>query len=320
MYAVRPDMSRCVAALVVSYNTAETTLDCLAALGRSRDVTLRVLVYDNASRDGSADAIQAALPDAILVRGGENLGFGRASNVLSEMTDGCDVLLVNSDCIVGETTIADCVAFLDAQPGASAVACQLRNRDGSVQNSCRAFPSIWGEVSRVVLPYQFLRHMPGLGAYYMGGWSHNETRPVPQPSGAFLLVRGGAWGPGPLFDERFFMYYEDVDLCRRLWRHGPVWFYAGTTAVHLGEQSSSRVRPVMASALALSRHRYFEKWHGRVAALFVDTVGGLASTTRWLVWSTVGRVFRASDNGKRASAHRAAAGSAFSEARRRTRD
>lgn len=306
-------MSVSVAVLVVSYNTAETTLECLAAVSRSRGVAAASFVYDNASADGSADLVGAASPNVTLVRGRDNIGFGRANNVLCEMSQSPYVLLLNSDCIVEETTLADCVGFLHGRPDAAAVACQLRNPDGSIQASCRAFPSLGGELARILLPYQMLRHLPHLGAYYMGGWSHDEIRPVEQPSGAFILIRRGSWGPGKLFDERFFMYYEDVDLCRRLWRHGPVWFYPGAKAMHLGEQSSSRARAAMASALAVSRHRYFQKWHSARTARAVDVLGGAASAARWIGWSAARALPQVACGEERANAHWAATRSAFSQ-------
>lgn len=305
-----------VAVLVVSYETAATTLECLAALRHSVGVELRPLVYDNGSHDGSAVVIAECEPGVELVAGDSNVGFGRANNALYERTKEPFVLLLNSDCMVEPRTIADCLSFLKERPAASAVACQLRGVTGGVQRSCRAFPTILGEVARVLFPFQVLQHIPGLGAYYMGGWAHDCTRIVDQPAGAFLLMRRGAWGDGPPFDDRFFMYYEDVDLCRRLKSYGPVWFFAGARATHLGEHSSARVRSAMASALAVSRHQYFEKWHGAWAASLVSATGVLASLVRWLTWRIASLLRDHSQAEDRALAHWSAAESALRMVRR----
>jgi GT2 family glycosyltransferase len=235
-----------------------------------------VTLVDNASTDGSADAVEQRFPGVVVIRNSTNA-----------------------------------VGFLERKPAASAVASQLRRPNGSIQPSCRSFPSIGSEMLRMVLPFQLARHLPVIGGYYMGSWRHDDTRRVDQPAGAFLMIRRGAWGNEPLFDERFFMYFEDVDLCRRLWRHGPIWFLAETHAVHIGEHSSDRVRSAMAVALAASRYKYFEKWHGRRAARTVAAAATVASAARsafWTVNAAVGSDPTAVD---RALAHRRAARSSM---------
>lgn len=301
-----------VAVLIVSYNTHEATIACLDALRCSEGVPLEVIVADNDSTDGSAEAIGAHHPEVELIRCGGNLGFGRANNLAHSRSNAGFVLLLNSDCFVGRSTIASCRAFLEEHPDASAVACQLRRPDGTVQSSCRRFPSIAGELARMFLPFQLLRRTPGLGGYYMGGWGHDDTRMVDQPAGAFLLARAGSWGEGPLFDERFYMYYEDVDLCRRLWHTGPIWFLADAQAVHLGEHSTSRARVAMASAFAVSRYKYFYKWHGIGSARMVAVVGAIASACRGLAWTCARLLHIDSEAETRATAHWHAARSSLS--------
>jgi len=303
-----------VLALVVSYNTRDVTLRCVAALQASRGVRVRVVVADNGSQDGSAASIERCYPEVHVLRCGSNLGFGRANNHAFECEQGSFVLLVNADCFVQPDTIAACLAFLKRTSGASAVACQLRRVDGSIQPSCRRFPSLAGEVARISFPVQLLRRLPHLGSYFMAGWDHDTLRTVDQPAGAFLLIRNGAWGEGPLFDERFFMYFEDVDLCRRLWRRGPIWFLPTVHAVHIGEHSTAQVRVTMASALAESRYKYFAKWHGtRVArsVAIIDAVGGAVRACAWSLGAALGIGY---DAKTRAVAHRVGARSSLSKA------
>ncbi len=276
-----------VHAVVVSYNTRDATLRCLEALAASSDPALYVTVVDNASRDGSPDAIANQHPSVEVIRLTSNVGYGRAVNKAWAMRPTTYLLILNSDCFVMPETMGSCRMFLDTHPDVVAVACQLRAPDGEVQRSCRAFPTVGGELARVVLPHRLLARLPGVGHYYLGGWRHDSNRPVDQPAGAFLLVRGSAIDGLP-FDPRFFMYYEDVDLCRRLWHQGPIWYLASTFAVHLAEHSSSQARAPMAVALARSRFDYFEKWHGRRTARLVSMIGALASLLRASAWTIGG--------------------------------
>jgi N-acetylglucosaminyl-diphospho-decaprenol L-rhamnosyltransferase len=291
-----------VGVVVVSYNTRAATLRCLEALHRSTDVTLSIVLIDNGSDDGTAAAARAAYRDVNVIENATNAGFGAACNRGISATLTPYVLILNSDCFVRPDTIARSVAFLRAHLDSSAVACQLVSEDGARQPSCRRFPTIRSEFVRAVLPFQLLRRVPILGGYFLGGWDYNDTRTVDQPAGAYLLIRRGAWGDGPAFDERYFMYYEDVDLCRRLWAHGPIWFLADARAVHLAEHSSSRIRSEMAAALAVSRYRYFEKWSGEAAARVVSLIGTIGSLLRAIAWTAAAPLGR--DAGRsRAGAH-----------------
>lgn len=302
---------RSVSALVASFNTRDATLGCLAALENSRFPSLQVIVADNGSSDGTVEAISARYPGVALVEMGGNAGYGRANNRAFEFATGAYVLVLNSDCFVGPHTLDRSVAFLEAHPSASAVACQLRNPDGSIQPSCRRFPSLAAEVLRVILPYQLLRHLPYVGRYYMGGWSHDRTRTVEQPAGAFLLMRRNAWGAGPPFDERFFMYYEDVDLCRRLWHVGPIWFLSDVWATHIGEHSSRSLRTPMAAAVARSRHQYYRKWHGASAARIASMSAALASALRAFAWAGAALVSSSAERRSLVVAHWTAAKTSF---------
>jgi GT2 family glycosyltransferase len=273
-----------VAAHIVSYNTRDATLRCVRDLLESGGVDLEVIVVDNASSDGTAAALEREFPHVRVLASGYNLGYGRAMNLACEQSDAPYVLILNSDCFVSPDTVAGCLDVLIADPALSAVACQLRNEDGSVQRSCRRFPSLGAELARAIVPAQVLARLPGLGAHYLAGWNHDDSRAVDQPAGAYLLMHRGAWGEGPPFDDRFFMYYEDVDLCRRLWHTGPIWFTTSVSARHIGELSSAQARTAMAEALVLSRFQYYMKWHDARAARIASAIGAVASAARALGW------------------------------------
>lgn len=300
-----PRSSR-IAVLVVSYNTATTTLECVRRVLDYHAAGVDLVVVDNASTDRSVASLMHEFGSRIRVIANEtNVGFGRANNQAWALCRAEYVLLLNSDCFVNEETVAACSEFLDDNPEAAAVACQLRNADGTVQSSCRRFPSVWSEIIAALVPYQISRWIPYIGAHHMAGWNHTGTREVDQPAGAFLMLRNGAWGDGPLFDERFFMYYEDVDLCRRVaGEGGRIYFTDIATATHLREHSSRRALAQTSVALAESRYLYFRKWFGRREARVVAFAGAIKGVVAALANITVGPFVRGVGTAyRRATAH-----------------
>lgn len=243
-----------------------------------------VMVVDNHSVDSSATSLRNEFGSRItLIENSANVGFGAANNQGWRIRTSDFTLLLNADCFVHRDTISTCLEYLLSTSSIGAVACQLRNPDGSIQRSCRRFPSVRDEYLSALLPYALLSHVPWAGGYFMSEWNHQGSRLVEQPAGAFLLMRNEAWGTGPPFDERFFMYYEDVDLCRRIIERGNTILFTDTTAaIHLKEHSTGKVRAAMVPALVTSRYLYFDKWSGRKAARSVVAASLIRSGLRAL--------------------------------------
>jgi N-acetylglucosaminyl-diphospho-decaprenol L-rhamnosyltransferase len=230
-----------VSAVVVSYNSAGYLPDCLRSL-RSEGVT-SVVVVDNASADGSAAVVAADDPGVGVVQTGANLGFGTAANRGVAATAGEYVLIMNPDTVVEPGTVKALSDALDNDPGLAVVGPRIENLDGTLYPSVRRFPDLTVAFGHAFLGLVWPRN-PFTRRYRMLDWDHDRpSTDVDWVGGACILVRRTAFEMVGGFDEAYFMYVEDVDLCWRLgqagWRVG---YEPGGRVVHaLG--GSSRAMP-----------------------------------------------------------------------------
>jgi N-acetylglucosaminyl-diphospho-decaprenol L-rhamnosyltransferase len=211
-----------VSAVVVSYNSTADLPDCLRSL-RSEGVA-DVVVVDNDSSDGSVEVAHAVDPEAKVVQTGANLGFGTAANRGVAMATGDHLLILNPDTVVEPGTVKALSEALDRDPGLAAVGPRLENVDGSLYPSVRRFPDLMVAFGHAFLGLVWPRN-PATRRYRMLDWDHDQpSASVDWVSGACVLVRRSAFDMVGGFDEEYFMYVEDVDLCWRLgqagWRIG----------------------------------------------------------------------------------------------------
>jgi N-acetylglucosaminyl-diphospho-decaprenol L-rhamnosyltransferase len=204
--------------LIVTYNSLPFVLDCLAFVdAASRDHRVEILVADNASADGSAAAVRTEWPTATVVDMGSNTGFARANNRLLSIARGRYSILLNGDAFADPGALDLLVDFLDDHPSAGIVAPRLLNADGTDQRTARSFPSpaaaIWGRRS----PLTRLLPSNPWSRRYLGPTTATAAGPyvVDWVSGACLMIRTDVARRLQGLDERFFMHFEDADLCKR---------------------------------------------------------------------------------------------------------
>jgi len=262
----QPTLSICI----VNWNTRDFLRDCLRSIGETAaDLDPEVIVVDNASGDDSAEMVGSEFPEVQLVANEDNAGYARGNNQALERATGHFKLLLNPDIVVPEGALQGLLAAAERHPQAGGIAPKLVRPDGSLQLSCRVFPN-----PRVVL-YETLRlsrlfpRSRRFGTYRMGWWGYDEERPVDQPAASALLLRSAALEEVGLFDEGFPIFFNDVDLCRRLWDAGwEVWFTPNTSMIHYGGASTRQVRPEMVAESHRGLLRYYEKhYRGRVNPL-----------------------------------------------------
>jgi len=230
-----------VSAVAVSFNSRDCLPDCVRSL-RSEGVT-DIVVVDNASSDGSVEAVLASDPDVTVVTTGANLGFGSGVNRGVEASTGDHLLILNPDTVVEPGTVKALAGALDRDPGMAAVGPRIENVDGTLYPSVRSFPNLAVAAGHAFLGLLWPRN-PFSRRYRMLDWDHGHSAPaVDWVSGACMLVRRSAFEAVGGFDESYFMYVEDVDLCWRLGRAGWRIGYepAGRVVHALG--GSSRLMP-----------------------------------------------------------------------------
>jgi N-acetylglucosaminyl-diphospho-decaprenol L-rhamnosyltransferase len=258
---------------VVSYRTPALLRACLTALEGQRDqVDLDVTVVDNASGDGSAELVAAEFGWVRLIRNERNVGFGAAHNQALRDLRGRYGLVLNSDATPRPGALQTLVDFMDAQPAVAVAGPRLRYPDGSVQPSRRRFPTL---ATLFLESTQLQRVAPSntvLDRFYVVDRSDDEPQDVDWLVGACLCVRAAAIAEVGLFDERFFLYSEEMDWCRRFraagWR---IAYVPEAEVMHL-EGGSTRLDLAARDRLfQTSKLQYAAKWHGRWAALALRT-------------------------------------------------
>jgi N-acetylglucosaminyl-diphospho-decaprenol L-rhamnosyltransferase len=259
-----------VSVVVVSFNTTADLLSCAASLEHGVTIPYELIVVDNASTDGSAAALQSAQPTAQIVRNAENVGFGRACNQGIRLSRGPYVLLLNSDAEVKPGAVETLAGVLDAQPGVGAVGPRTLNDDGTLQVSFGPDLTLWGEWRQRRLVEGVRRRDPGT-LRRLAAAASREHEPA-WLSGSCLLARRSALESVSLFDETFFLYEEDADLCRRLRKAGwRIVFKPSAEVVHrLGRSTASDPRRARIE-YQRSHLRYYRKHNGALQTLALRT-------------------------------------------------
>ena len=250
-----------VAAVVVNYNARDHLLECVRSL--RGDGVAGVVVVDNDSKDGSGPALAAEDPAAVFQPTGANLGFGRASNLGVAMTTAPYVLILNPDAIVHPGAVPALSAALDADDGLAVVGPRVDNPDGTLYPSARRFPDLavaagHAFVGLVRPANRFTRN------YRMLDVDRSRPGPVDWVSGTCMLVRRSAFESVGGFDEAYFMYVEDVDLCWRLWKAG--W--------RVGYEPAARVTHAVGASSELAPYRMIAAHHRSLLRFATKTTTG----------------------------------------------
>jgi N-acetylglucosaminyl-diphospho-decaprenol L-rhamnosyltransferase len=232
--------SKAVSVLIVSYNTSALTVACIeSVLAQSGAGLCQIIVVDNNSTDGSADAIAVRFPDILLIRSAENLGFARANNLAAQHAI-CDLLLLlNPDTVVLEDAIEKLVSFARQNSQARIWGGRTIFADGSLNPyTCWRFMSLWSLATQASGLTSLFGNTDLFNREGYGGWARDYVRDVELVVGCFLLIERALWTELGGFDPRFFMYAEEADLCFRSYAAGAQpRFTPDATIIHYGGAS-----------------------------------------------------------------------------------
>lgn len=262
--------------IIVSYNTKKLTLDCLISVIKStRGIDYEIIILDNGSTDGSLSAIRNSKLEIRssklkLIENKENLGFGRANNQGMKLAKGKYILLLNSDTLINDGVLGGMVEWMDKNPKVGIASCSLVNKDGSIQGTGGYFPTLlrvfsWMTIQDFPFVDSFIRpfHPIHRKSFSKGEDFYRENRELDWITGAFLMMRREIFEQTRGFDEDFFMYTEEVDLCYRAKKLGwkvfslPKWgitHYGGASGV-----SWSYVIPEY-QGVKLFYRKHYPKW------------------------------------------------------------
>lgn len=268
-----------VTIVIVSYNTCALLRSCLRSIALTvTGIPHEIIVVDNASADDSAHMVATEFPQVSLVKNSRNLGFARANNLAIGTARGRYLLFLNSDALLKENALSELMLFMDRHPRAAAVGPRILNADGSVQSKGFTFPSITASLldlfrvttwaSNQTLQRVFPRHF----------WDAGGSRSVDWISGCCMLLRRSALEALGSFHEDFFMYYEDLEWCRRAWRGGwEVWYCAAPEVVH---NNLSSPFPERIGQIRVAARTYYRMTNGRMRGVVISALRVMFYATR----------------------------------------
>lgn len=266
--------------LIVNWNSGDYLLRCLAELyAHPPTARFDVVVVDNASSDGSVARVSAAFPQVVCLASEVNLGFARANNRAAALAQGRYLLLLNPDTLVAAGTIDYLLHYLEAHPHVGAVGPRLLNADGTLQLSVERLPSLFREWWRL---FHLDRFYPL--SHYRPARGELVTRRAEVINGACLLLRRDDVPPPGLFDEAYFVYSEETDLCDRLREAGRELHWVPAVAVtHYGGRSTQQAADAMFLELYRNKILFFRKRRGTLTASLYKLLLLAAAGSRYLL-------------------------------------
>lgn len=267
-----------ISIIIVNWNTRELLVDCIESIYASPpEGKFDIWVVDNFSSDGSPAMIRDSYPDVKFIENDENVGFAKANNQALRKSQGDYVLLLNPDTVVKANAISELIHFLDNNPDAGIAGARLINPDGTLQISAFPFPTLIREFWRMF----HLDSVVCLSNYPMTKWNKDQAREVDTLLGACMLIRREAINQFGLFDEDYFIYSEEVDLCTRLkeagWR---LYWVPGAVVIHYGGISTQQVSEEMFLRLYEGKILYFRKHHSNLSVFVYKLILIAATITR----------------------------------------
>jgi GT2 family glycosyltransferase len=262
-----PESSMRLSVVIVSWNVRRDVSACLRSLQEHpARAESEIIVVDNASTDGTVESLRQSFPHVTVVANRENRGFAAANNQALAVAQGRHVLFLNPDTVVHPHALDTLVEFLDGHDDVGACSPQLRNEDGTIQPSLRRFPTFPGILHQSTIFRHTRLFCRQYDHYMMKDFDGRTQVDVDICMGAALMVRRSALDRIGTMDERFFMYYEEADLCYRLKQAGwRIVFVPDAVITHLGGQSSSQVPVAMRLMMLTSLLQYFRKHRGPLA-------------------------------------------------------
>lgn len=247
--------------VIVSWNTRELVRQCLHSLEEtlSSSLSVEVFVVDNCSSDDSVEIIAREFPWVDLISSSTNLGFAGGNNQALVLCHGRYVLLLNPDTVVKPGALEILVRFMDEHADAGAASSMLLNPDGTLQHSCYPAPTLRRELWRLL----HLDWLYPYGSYPMPKWDRDTSRQIDIAQGACLIIRHQVLDQVGLFDEKYFMYSEEMDLCLRILQaRWNIYWVPSAEVIHYGGQSTEQVATVMFVQLFRSKVIFFRKHYG----------------------------------------------------------
>ncbi len=249
--------------IIVSYNSLNYLRDCLDSINNNKpSASFEITVVDNASSDGTVKAMRKDYPYLKLIENTRNKGFAAANNMAIKSSSSEYILLINSDCQVYANSIDRLLEFADANDDAGIAGPRIINNDGSLQFSCRKFPSFFDAGMHSLLT-NIAPDNPFSRRYKLADINRDEISKVDWVSGSCMLIRRAALNDTGLMDEKYFMYVEDTDLCYQMWKKGwKVYYFPESEILHHigGSTKNNALSGAVTSSIRMQKSVLYFFW------------------------------------------------------------
>jgi GT2 family glycosyltransferase len=260
--SLRPNESKnmYLSIVIVSWNAKDYLRKCLSSIYSQKfQKNFETIVIDNFSNDNSAEIVEKEFPQVVVIRAKENLGFAKANNIGIQISRSHYIALINSDVELLDGCLEKICNYMDENQTVGIAGPRVLNTDFSVQASCRRLPSLWRNLCGALFLNKLFKNFLFFSGEQMGYFDYDSTCRVEVLSGCFWVVRRKAIEQVGYLDERFFIYSEDIDWCKRfLASKWYVVFFSEATAVHHSSASSIN-EPIRFSVEQVKAR--FQYWH-----------------------------------------------------------
>jgi len=250
--------------IIVSWKVRDLLKKCLESIRSAQgDLSLEIFVVDNDSQDSTVEMVKNEFPNVKLIINDKNLGFAKANNLALRQSRGEYVLLLNPDTELNSEALGHSLEFMRHNSDCGILGAKMFYPDGSLQPSVRRFPTIWPIILMLLKLPKIFPHLKPVDKYLAADFDYNKEQEVDQVMGAFMLMPKAVLDKVGLLDERFFVWFEEVDLCRRVKSAGYKIIYSpDISVIHHGGKSFGQQAVIKNQQLFFtSALKYFLK-HG----------------------------------------------------------
>jgi len=235
-----------LAIIIVSWNCRKYLKSCLKSIFQSKkDSSVEIFVVDNNSSDGTVEMVKKEFPKVQLIANNFNAGFAKANNQALKIAKGKYLLLLNPDTEVKADTLTKAVAYLNDHPKAGIMGCKILNPNGSLQNSVRRFPNLSSQILILLKFHNFFPDLEPLKKYFAKDFNYHKEQEADQIMGAFFMIRKECLDEIGLFDEKFWLWFEEVDFCKRVKDKGwKVLYTPELEIIHAQGKSFAQIKAV----------------------------------------------------------------------------
>lgn len=272
--------------IIVNWKVKDLLEKCLRSIfEQTKNIGFEIFVVDNASGDGSVEMVREKFPQVDLTASTENLGFAKGNNLAAKKANGKYVLLLNPDTEILDNALEKMVKFMNNHPECGIAGCKLLNPDLSLQPSVRSFPTFASQVFILLKLHHLFPHSKAMYHYLMQDFDYEKTQEVDQVMGAFFMIRREVIEKIGLLDENFWIWFEEVDYCKRAKNAGWKILYTPEAKIihHYGQSFKQVLNVKKQKDFNKSLSYYFKKHQPIGERVGIQMFRPISLTLAWLV-------------------------------------